>query len=108
MRDMLGRRAEPYPLTAWSGQFQRIREDLDAALKLEESFSPAARTADPTPSFLSQSPRAIFGDAVDRMFELAGSGQRKRSSRSNTAHHCKARQAAPQQRAVSRLLGAKQ
>src|SRR5258708_2953116 len=37
---------EPYPLTAWSGQFQRIREDLHAALQLEESFSPAARTAD--------------------------------------------------------------
>src|SRR5436190_623913 len=33
MRDMLDSR-EPYPLTAWSAQFQRIREDLDAALKL--------------------------------------------------------------------------
>jgi len=34
MRDMLDAR-EPYPLTAWNSQFQRIREDLDAALKVE-------------------------------------------------------------------------
>jgi len=65
MRDMLDSR-EPYPLTAWSAQFQRIREDLNAALKLEESFSPLARTADQR-QFLSQS-LAQFWDAVDRMF----------------------------------------
>src|SRR5262245_5126800 len=32
MRDMLDA-AEPYPLTAWSTQFERIRLDLDDALK---------------------------------------------------------------------------
>src|SRR5216683_1907062 len=99
MRDMLDAR-EPYPLTAWSGQFQRIREDLDAALKLEESFSPAARTANQR-QFLSQS-LAQFWDAVDRMFELAGSGKEK-ESRDQIQLTLQARQAALST-AVSRLL----
>ena len=99
MRDMLDAR-EPYPLTAWSGQFQRIREDLDAALKLEESFSPAARTADQR-QFLSQS-LAQFWDAVDRMFELAGSGKEK-EARDQIQLTLQARQAALST-AVSRLL----
>ena len=35
MRDMLDA-DEPYPLTAWSAQFQRVRADLNDALRLEE------------------------------------------------------------------------
>src|SRR5258707_11519791 len=62
MRDMLDAR-EPYPLTAWTAQFQRTREDLNAALSLEAQFSPATRTADQR-LFLSQS-LAQFWDAVD-------------------------------------------
>ena len=99
MRDMLDSR-EPYPLTAWSAQFQRISEDLNAALKLEESFSPAARTADQR-QFLSQS-LAQFWDAVDRMFELAGSGKEK-AARDQIQFTLQARQAALST-AVSRLL----
>src|SRR3954466_7815789 len=34
MRDMLDT-TEPYPLTAWSAQFARIRGDLDSALARE-------------------------------------------------------------------------
>jgi len=45
MRDMLDN-DEPYPLTAWSAQFQRIRADLDDALKLEEQVAAAERTPD--------------------------------------------------------------
>jgi len=52
MRDMLDAR-EPYPLTAWIAQFQRTREDLGAALKLEEQFSPATRSVEQR-QFLSQ------------------------------------------------------
>ena len=36
MRDMLDN-DEPYPLTAWSAQFQRIRADLDDALRHERA-----------------------------------------------------------------------
>jgi len=99
MRDMLDAR-EPYPLTAWSAQFQRTREDLNAALKLEEQFSPAARTADQR-LFLSQS-LAQFWDAVDRMFELAGSGK-EAEARDQIQLTLQARQAALST-AVSRLL----
>src|SRR6184192_3752995 len=35
MRDMLDT-TERYPLTAWTAQFERIRQDLDTALKIEE------------------------------------------------------------------------
>ena len=36
MRDMLDS-DEPYPLTAWTAQFQRIRTDLDTALRSEQA-----------------------------------------------------------------------
>jgi signal transduction histidine kinase len=72
MRDMLDA-SEPYPLTAWSAQFERIRGDLDAALRLEEQLAGANRTADQR-KFLSQSV-SQFWDAVDRMFALAAQGK---------------------------------
>jgi len=72
MRDMLDA-GEPYPLTAWSAQFQRIREDLYAALRLEEQFAAANRTPEQQ-KYLSQSV-AQFWDAVDRMFALASEGK---------------------------------
>jgi len=99
MRDMLDAR-EPYPLTAWSAQFQRIREDLDAALKLEANASPAARTKDQR-QFLSLSV-AQFWDAVDRMFDLAASGKQA-EARDQIQRTLQARQAALSA-AVSRLL----
>jgi len=99
MRDILDAR-EPYPLTAWTGQFERTREDLNAALKLEEQFSPAARTADQR-LFLNQS-LSQFWDAVDRMFELAAAGHEK-EARDQIQRTLQPRQAALST-AVSRLL----
>jgi signal transduction histidine kinase len=72
MRDMLDA-GEPYPLTAWSAQFERIRGDLDVALRLEEQLASADRTAEQR-KYLSQSV-AQFWDAVDRMFGLAEQGK---------------------------------
>jgi signal transduction histidine kinase len=72
MRDMLDN-TEPYPLKAWIAQFERMRHDLDAALKLEEGLAVASRTPDQRKS-LAQSV-AQFWDAVNRMFVLAQSGQ---------------------------------
>ena len=60
MRDMLDA-AEPYPLTAWSAQFDRIHEDLDAGLQLEEKFAGANRTPEQR-LYLNQS-LAQFWDA---------------------------------------------
>jgi signal transduction histidine kinase len=72
MRDMLDG-SEPYPLTAWRGQFRRIRTDLEDALAQEERTSPLDRGADQQ-RYLSGSV-AQFWDASDRLFALAAGGQ---------------------------------
>jgi len=99
MRDMLDAR-EPYPLTAWTAQFERIRGDLAAALKIEDAFAPAQRTADQRTQ-LSQS-LAQFWDATDRMFALAADGKEK-EARDQIQVTLQARQAALST-AVSRFL----
>src|SRR5271154_5833073 len=99
MRDMLDN-DEPYPLTAWSAQFQRIRADLDDALKLEEQVAVAQRTPEQR-QFLSNS-MAQFWDAVDRTFALARDGK-ENDARTQIRISLQARQAALST-AVARLL----
>ncbi len=74
MRDMVSS-DEPYPLTAWSAQFQRIRTDLDDAMRLESGFAGVIRTPEQS-AFLSSS-FIQFWDAVDRVFALAHDGKEK-------------------------------
>jgi signal transduction histidine kinase len=72
MRDMLDN-DQPYPLTAWSAQFQRMRTDLDDALRQEQQLAFVDRTPEQRQylqSYLSQ-----FWDAVDRTFALARDGK---------------------------------
>lgn len=71
MRDMLDAN-DPYPLVAWSAQFERIRNDLGAALQAEEPLTGATRTSDQR-RYLSQS-LSQFWDATDRMFAIADDG----------------------------------
>jgi signal transduction histidine kinase len=71
MRDMLDSE-EPYPLTAWSAQFDRIRVDLESALKREAAVAVAGRT--PEQSQYLASSLAQFWDAANRIFALAASG----------------------------------
>jgi signal transduction histidine kinase len=99
MRDMLDN-DEPYPLTAWSAQFQRIRADLDNALKLEEQFAVAERTPQQR-EFLGNS-MAQFWDAVDRTFALARNGK-EADARAQIRVSLQAREAALST-AVARLL----
>jgi signal transduction histidine kinase len=68
MRDMLDA-AEPYPLTAWSTQFDRIRLDLDDALKQQGEVALARQTPEQR-EFLASSLKQ-FWDASDRIFDLA-------------------------------------
>jgi len=75
MRDMLDSRDEPYPLTAWSAQFDRLREDLNDAIKKEADLNVAQKTPEQR-QYLDNSMRQ-FWDAVDRMFALAGDGKDK-------------------------------
>jgi len=99
MRDMLDT-TEPYPMTAWTAQFERIHQDLDAGLKLEESLAGANRTPEQR-LYLSQSVTQ-FWDAVNRMFALAQSGK-DAEAREQIRLSLQARQQALST-AVSRLL----
>jgi signal transduction histidine kinase len=99
MRDMLDA-DEPYPLTAWAGQFTRIRQDLDAALMREAEVAVATRTEEQR-RYLSLSVEQ-FWDATDRMFALAAEG-READARDQIRVSLQARQAALST-AVARLL----
>jgi signal transduction histidine kinase len=99
MRDMVSG-DEPYPLTAWSAQFQRIRTDLDDAMRLEAGFSAASRTPEQS-EFLSRS-FTQFWDAVDRVFALAHDSKEK-EAREQIRVSLQERQAALST-AVARLL----
>ena len=72
MRDMLDG-DEPYPLTAWSTQFDRIRSDLDDALKRQGEVALAQQTPEQRQYLASQ--LAQFWDAADRIFELTRTGR---------------------------------
>src|SRR6202790_2286544 len=99
MRDMLDA-GEPYPLSAWSAQFERVRGDLDSALRLEEQYAEVHRTPEQR-AYLSQQ-LSQFWDAVDRMFALAQAGK-ENEARDQIRLSLQARQAALST-AVSRLL----
>jgi signal transduction histidine kinase len=99
MRDMLDS-SGPYPLTAWSAQFQRIREDLDDALRLEEQVASAGRTPEQR-QYLGNS-MAQFWDAVERTLALAQGGKEK-GAREQIRLSLQARQASLSN-AVARLL----
>ena len=90
MRDMIDN-DEPYPLTAWSAQFQRIRTDLKDAMHLESSLAPTTRRNEQSASLSSS--LAQFWDAVDRVFRLAASG-REKDAREQIQLSLQARQAA--------------
>src|SRR5712691_10563920 len=99
MRDMVSS-DEPYPLTAWSAQFQRIRADLDDAMRLEAGLAAATRTPEQS-AFLAGSVNQ-FWDAVDRVFALARDG-RDKEAREQIQLSLQERQAALST-AVARLL----
>jgi signal transduction histidine kinase len=71
MRDMIDSRE--YPLTAWSAQLDRVRADLDDALRREEAVSVARRTPEQRQYLASAVTQ--FWDAVNRMFAAAREGQ---------------------------------
>ena len=99
MRDMLDG-DEPYPLSAFAAQFERIRTDLADALKQQEAVALARRTPAQA-QYLAQSV-AQFWDASDRMFALARAGQEE-EARTQIRLTLQARQASLST-AVARLL----
>jgi signal transduction histidine kinase len=99
MRDMLDS-GEPYPLTAWRAQFQRVRTDLTEAMRVEEQLAAARRTPEQR-AYLNLS-LTQFWDAMDRMFALAEDGKNE-EAREQIRLSLQARQAALST-AVARLL----
>src|SRR5688572_26322372 len=99
MRDMLDS-GEPYPLTAWAAQFERIRLDLDDALEREEEVATTRRTPEQR-RYLTDAVQQ-FWDAADRIFALARAG-RDEDARVQIRLSLQARQAALST-AVARLL----
>ena len=99
MRDMLDG-GQPYPLTAWSAQFQRLHLDLDDAIGREEQVAPVSRTSDQR-RYLGDS-FAQFWTAVNQMLDLARKGQDD-EARAQIRVSLQARQAALST-AVARLL----
>jgi signal transduction histidine kinase len=99
MRDMVSN-DEPYPLTAWSAQFQRIRVDLDDAMHREANFAATSRTPEQI-AFLTSSFNQ-FWDAVDRVFVLARD-RKEKQAREQIQLSLQERQAALST-AVARLL----
>lgn len=69
MRDMVDN-DEPYPLTAWVSQFERIHTDLNDAMRVESLVAPVGRTREQSAG-LSNS-MAQFWESVARVFSLAG------------------------------------
>jgi signal transduction histidine kinase len=105
MRDMLDT-SSPYPLHAWSAQFERIRADLDdalveqreiAAARLRLSGMSGSGQTDYLASSVSQ-----FWDAVTRMFAMARAGNEE-EARTQIRVSLQARQASLST-AVARLL----
>jgi signal transduction histidine kinase len=101
MRDMLDA-SEPYPLTAWSAQFARIRRDLDDAIAREAEVAGARRTPEQS-EYLRRS-LAQFWDASDRIFATAAAGHEP-DARDQVRLSLQARQDALTT-AVARLLAA--
>jgi signal transduction histidine kinase len=99
LRDMLDT-SQPYPLKAWSAQFQRLQQDLEDSLRLEEKLSVAHRTPEQR-QYLEDSLAQLWV-ASDRTFALATRGE-ERAARAEIRDSLQPRVAALST-AVARLL----
>ena len=74
MRDMLDN-LDGYPLSAWAGQLDRIRDNLDDAIRKESQLAGSRRDPQQTDYLLSSF--AQFWSAVEQMNKLAQRGEEK-------------------------------
>ena len=72
MRD-LADRVEPYPLEGYEPAFERLREDLTAAIALERTMAPAKR--EPAQQARLEQSMAEYWNGIERMFALAREGK---------------------------------
>lgn len=78
MRDM-AEGSSPYPISAWTAEFERTRVDLDDALALEQELAPTVRT-EQQQAFLRDSLTDLWED-MQRMFHAAAHGDEDESRR---------------------------
>jgi signal transduction histidine kinase len=101
MRDMLDTESgQTYPLAAWASPFQRIRRDLEDALRREAELGAGSRTPEQRQYLVDA--LGQFWDASDRIFALARGGH-EAEARAEIRLSLQARQAALGT-AVARLL----
>ena len=74
MRDMLDN-LDGYPLSAWAGQLDRIRDNLDDAIRRESELAGSRRDPQQTTYLLSSFSQ--FWSAVEHMNKLAQRGEEK-------------------------------
>ena len=74
MRDMLDN-LDGYPLSAWAGQLDRIRDNLDDAIRKESELMGARR--EPQQTVYLMSSFSQFWSAVEQMNKLAQRGEEK-------------------------------
>ena len=72
MRDMI-EGSEPYPLSAYRPQFDRLRADLDDAFSLEAQLAPPSRN--PDQQTLLRTAYERFWSETGRLWTLAGEGR---------------------------------
>ncbi len=109
IRDLLDQ-SEPYPLTAWAPQFNRIREDLNDALASEAKLAPARDRSQA--EYLESSVRQ-FWVAVDQTFaekdeqrarlQFRDSLEARRASLSNMVARLLVRNNESEQQAAARI-----
>jgi signal transduction histidine kinase len=99
MRDMLSG-DEPYPLYAWGAQFERIRKDINDAIRLEGELSPVVDNPEGQAAF--RRGVAQFWISTDQIFALAREGH-EAQARALVENSLEAQQASLIT-AVSRLL----
>ena len=85
MRDMVSS-DEPYPLTAWSAQFQRIRTDLDDAMRWKHRLAASSRTPEQS-AFLAGNLTSSGTRSI--AFSLSRLMERRRRRESKSSCRCR-------------------
>ena len=94
MRDMV-EGTEPYPLHGWQPAFERVRQDLDEATRLEQALAPAVR--EPAQQQRLVSSLAAYWTALGGMFAISRADEAQ-------ARDVVGNSLIPQQRAIDGLV----
>jgi hypothetical protein len=86
---------EPYPFHGWQAAFERVRQDLDEATRLEQALAPAVR--EPAQQQRLVNSLAAYWKALGSMFEVSRADEAQ-------ARDVVRNSLIPQQRAIDGLV----